>query len=71
MKHLILCIVLFLALSSFGFSSIPYQNTTEQLTTLYDNDSYTIVREYHDGYWWLVYYNEDGHKVMEVIDPWQ
>jgi hypothetical protein len=71
MKHLILCIVLFLALSSISFSFTPNQNTSEQIALLNDNDSYTVLREYHDGYWWLAYYTEDGLKVMEVIDPWQ
>jgi hypothetical protein len=71
MKLAKLCFALFLTLSSFSFSSTPYQNTTEQITTLNNDGDYTIVREYHDGFWWLVYYDEDGLKVMEVIDPWQ
>jgi hypothetical protein len=71
MRLVKLCIALFFALTSISFSNSSYPNNTEQVITLNENDDYTIVREYHDGLWWLVYYDVDGLKVMEVPDPWQ
>lgn len=66
-----LCFALVFALSSFSFSYLPNSVNTENSSILHENNDYTVVREYHDGMWWLVYYNEDGLKVMEVPDPWQ
>jgi hypothetical protein len=71
MKLAKLCIIFFFALSSFSFSYTLYSNTPEQAVTLNEDDDYTIIREYHDGLWWLVYYNADGLKIMEIPDPWQ
>lgn len=71
MKLVKLCIAIIFVFSSSCFSYAPYSYITDQTAVLNDNDVYTIVREYHDGLWWLVYYNEDGMKVMEVPDPWQ
>lgn len=71
MKLIKLCIAIIFVFSSACFSYTPYSNNTDQTDVLNDSDDYTIVREYHDGLWWLVYYNEDGMKVMEVPDPWQ
>jgi hypothetical protein len=66
-----LIISIIFVISSSCFSYAPYPTITAQTEALNDNDDYTIVREFHDDLWWLVYYNEDGMKVMEVPDPWQ
>lgn len=66
-----LCIALIFVFSSFGFSYSHYTKNTEHTITQNENDDYTVLREYHDGMWWLVYYDEDGLKVMEIPDPWQ
>ena len=66
-----LCIALVFALNSFCFSYSANSTITEKASVLTENNDYTVVREYHDGMWWLVYYNSDGLKVMEVPDPWQ
>jgi len=63
-------IVIIFVFSSFCVSNSSYSYIGNQ-TTLNDNDDYIIVKEYHDGLWWLVYYTDDGLKVMEVPDPWQ
>lgn len=71
MKLAKICTALLFGLSSISFSYTPLQNTAECVSAINENEDYTIVREYHNGLWWLVYYDVDGMKVMEVPDPWQ
>lgn len=66
-----LCIAIVFSFSALCFTYENYSSTEDQNTTAYGNEDYTVERQFHDGLWWLVYYDEDGIKVMEVPDPWQ
>ena len=45
--------------------SIPKKPNSEVIKLIHASYDY-IVKEYHDGQWYLVTYSEDGAKISEI-----
>jgi len=69
MKNLILAVVITLSFI-FGFNTVNSQELSPNSAkeTSITTDSYTYVRVYEDGAWWIYVYTEDGIYVSKHID---
>lgn len=70
-KSLIILFIILLSffpvLSSTGmFAASSQAAVTDNIV---QNNTITIVYEYHDGTWWMVGYDENGNKIFEIEDP--